>query len=397
MLKLYPALAADPDKNVFGHCFLAKIPEPLQERATILPFAKVVALLFLLGLFPPGLGWGAEALVRGCQLLVKRGAVWGGKKEDLAVVLETVRGAENKETVWLQEFNGHFGKFVDSCKQAMRVPATYTDFADRNAKMEEYYKAACAQLPATPDTRGVLQDFVVAMVGAEYEPLTEETLTEETELCMPPAQVDSDIVSPSADGTESFDGPAALSAEAAAQIYVIYSLVFSMRNARDNKTLRGLFSSAFELMMRAFMGRFHWQCTHISRAARKAILEAHASGGRATVHRGHGVPQLDNRGNRIIFEKNTHLSRKRRAELLFDGDMLCVKEVWKIYCDNDKVTVVTPNEHKEEEASPLKRRQLIFIAKDDRYLFEASGFSVSVRRAEIRFLEAVPELDSESE
>jgi hypothetical protein len=346
-------------------------------------------------LFPPGLGWGAEALVRGCQLLVKRGAVWGGKEQDLAVVLQTGKGAENLDRVWLKDFNDHFVNFVESCKQALRVPATYSDFATRNAKMEEYYKAACAQLRDTDETRGVLHDFVVAMVGAEYEPLTEETVTEETQ----PLKGETEIVSPSADGNASFDGPAALSAEAAAQIYVIYSLVFSMRRAHDNKTLRGLFSSAFELMMRAFMGRFHWQCTHISRAARKAILEAHASRGRATVHwhRGHGVPQLDNRGNRIIFEKNTHLSRKRRAELLFDGDMLCVKEVWKIYCDNDKVTVVTPNEHKNEEASPLKRRHLILIAKDDRYLFEASGFSVAVRRAEIGFLEAVPELDSESE
>jgi hypothetical protein len=395
VLLLPPETAADVPSDYGSYMLAEFFPKALQERAVWNPFAKLFALLFLAGVFPAGPpSWGPQALLTAYNIL-KEDVAWDEPEGDSLFehVLTTGKAEEvgkqsqKEQQMWLQNFNLVFRAFADCCKLKARVPPTYGQLIDRLALRDQRYAEASLILPeeaaaAAPD---VVPQFVAMMVNAEVKAAAaapNPTDEAQTETIHPsPDVIDEPI-------REQYDLPPLTPAELVL-LGVTYMLAFGMYRAQPTASFKGYVVSAFEALMRTLTGRLHWQSTSITKAAAKLILAAYDVQKRATVHRAHGLPLLDAHGNRVVFPEYTNLTRHERALLVFQRDHpLSAEEVWSIWCENDKTTLVTPDEHKNEQVNVVSAGDRISIPRNASFLFTAAGYGVAIRKAEIKFLQA---------
>jgi hypothetical protein len=301
---------------------------------------------------------------------------------------ETAGQSDKEQETWLQLFNSRFCIFAECCKLKARLPPTYGLLTDRLALRDLRYEEASRILPVATaaDAPDIMPQFVAMMVHAEEKAAAaapDPTVEAQTDIIHPSPEVNEPV-------RDQYSLPTVTSAELVL-LGVMYTLAFGMYHEQPSDSAKGCVVSAFECLMRTLTRRLHWQSTYITKAAAKLILAAYDAHKRATVHRAHGLPLLDADCRRVVFAQDTHLTRHERALLVFKRNLpLTAQQVWEIWCENDKTTLVTPDEHKNENINVVRDCDLILITRDASFLFTASGYGVAIRKAEIQFLRALP-------
>ena len=358
------------------------LPEELRERATYGPFAKLVVLLLVAGLFPTGESWGTDSLERLFRVLKTR-TTCEALDTDFVHALTAGKRKENLAKGYAQQFLAKFETFVDSYITVRRTPPSFTELLDQIDRLEGLRKLASASLPPNPDPAAV----------HVFEAFVRE-MGDDAAL----AAIDDEQTVLDADATEADGGSSeqpVLTGDQRTDVQNLYNLVWTMyRTPQLSNTARGIVSSAFESLMHVtYTGKQHWRVTEISLGAAKAILDGEDATppSRPTLNRAHDFPTLQNDTDEVVvYPKNTHLSRADRRRLVFEpeaGIQLPLDELLRIWWVNDQTSLVTQKEHKEERRQMLRRRDMKVVPTG---LFVASGFGVALRKTvEMKFVKEI--------